>query len=267
MSPLISQVPVVHPRTIVILEDDNKIASQIQTLLGVFGFEPRQLFEPEEVVEMASRGESLSFVLDIQLNNKPVGLDVLEDIKSRKPECFVCIYSSYINDETLRRRARRLNADFILNKSTHQKRDIYLIAQAILNHELELTLYQMQLIDLELERLQQGAPLSLNWNNGRIEPALMIREYSIVPVAGPKIASCDVNVAEYERLRLEPGWCQQNNGMYVGIVNGQVQITDRNPARVLSMLREKFPAEERFIKLIDLEEDSPLEMPSPTSID
>ena len=269
MQETISQLrlPIIHPRTVVILEDDTKLAARMKKLLGVFGFEPVHFVKREQVIEMVSRGEGISFVLDVQIKDEKIGLDILEEIKTRRPEAFVCIYSNYIDEEALLHRADRLHADLILTKSRVEKKDLYTIAQAILRHEHKLITCELQLILCELENLERGSPPILDWETGTINQTTAPPPKTAFSRREAKMTGADPNIAEYRRLSAQPQWYKEHAGKHVGIVNGALQTVNGDLAVLLAELRFRFPDEPRFVKLVELEDDTSLDVPTPFFID
>ncbi len=254
-------------RIVVILEDDKKIADSVKECLGVFGFEPCHVDDPKEVLRMVSEQAGLSFILDVEIKGMRVGLDILEEIKTIQPQAFVCIYSTYIKEERLRHRAEKLNADFILNKTTLEKRDIYKIALGLLEHEEKLISLVKELVLLEFNSFESEAPLISGENDSPMVLGTDDKR-NVLGAPRPRLQQdADPNVIQYEKLSSEQSWVKENAGKYVGIVRGALQIIHKDPVVVLAELRKLYPADRRFIKLVTTDDDDTIEMPSPMFVE
>jgi len=145
--------PLLKTRLVGILEDEVLLAAQMTNRLGAFGFEAYSVRSFDEVKRVADERRLGSFVLDVQIDGKRVGLDALSFLKDRDPRTFVCIYSGYVDKPELRRRAERLGADFVQQKTSDSRSDVFSIARALMLHEREMLEYELGLLALESESL------------------------------------------------------------------------------------------------------------------
>ena len=197
-----------------ILEDDDEVTRTLSAGLRAFGYQGIGVSSKEEAMVLARKGVK-RFVLDIEVDSMPQGLDTLEEVKDLDPSTQAFIYSNHVEAQEYHRQAQRLKADLILEKKD-LRQDTLVIAKAML-------IRQQQLI--------------------------------VSRLAAVAAAQEDENIARYNRELEDSEWRRSNMGKVVGIVDGVIVCISKDVNQVLAELRKLHPMKKRFVKVVEAHEE------------
>jgi RNase P protein component len=263
-----SVMPVVKNRVVGVLEDETDIGDLIVAALSTFGFEPHRIESVSDALALVRDRGAATFILDVQVNSRSLGLDVLEELKSLDPNIFVCIYSGYVEKAVRRHRADRLRADFVQSKTILPRADLCVIAREVLRHDMQLARFELELIEVELARVREAAPPLVNWETRAVNPEVLT-VYAPKPeshVAASSSILEDENVQLFERLCRDEHWRQNHVGTAVAIIDGVVVAEAGSLDEVLTMARTMYPKKSRFGKVVESSEEV-FDIPTPFDVE
>ncbi len=211
------------PTNEVIVMEDSEATQEtiIEILEREFNLHVKIVDSKEEVIGIAEKHQEIQcYLLDVHMGNdrQQEGIDALEEIKAINEKSFVSIFTGHPSQE-IQKMASKLGADLYREKSTDLENDIRDIGLQIKKRHGDLLQEQLETIDRlrndiinELEQLDDS-PFELLYFG-------------------------DLNIAAYEKLKLDEKWLAEYKGKYVAFMDGrQLSDSDEDKQKLLEKLK------------------------------
>ena len=205
---------------VVVMEDSEITQDAIRKVLEKeFDLEVKIVESKEEAIRLAENQELQYYILDVNMGNnrRQEGIDALEVIKAINENSFVSILTGYPTPN-IQKMASNLGVDFYKKKSVHLEDDIREIASQIKQHKRELLEENLQIID-EL----------------RSDIVDDLKKLDDSHFESP--SSEDLNIAAYEKLKLDQKWFAKYQGKYVAFIDGGLLGSDEDEQKLLKQLK------------------------------
>ncbi|NET16972.1 MAG: response regulator [Okeania sp. SIO1H6] len=220
--------------TVVVLEDNERAQDVIKEVVeDEFKGNLKVVKNKEEAIEVLEQQQANFFIFDNYVGqNKHEGLDALEQVRVENKDAFVAIFSAYPKHQ---QQAKNLGCNLFIEKSEDLRACVRYIAREMLQYKFELS---MRKGDLEVF-------------NRRVNESIKLSEAS---------KNEDCNIEEYEKLKLDPEWFEENQGKYVVFVDGKLvkssnDDTDESREVLLDWLinQEEYRDKQRFFTKVEID--------------
>lgn len=228
--------------TVVSLEDEQNIQDVIKEVVEVeFKGNLKVVRNKEEAIAVLEQQQVNFFIFDNRINNnRQEGLDALEQVRVESKDAFVAIFSAH---KDYLPQARNLGCNLFVEKSTDLKDCVRYIVREMLQYKFRLS---MQKKDLKV--FHKGSRESF-------EPPDTSDYYQ-------DSKNEDCNIEEYEKLKLDPDWFEENQGKYVAFVDGKWvkssnNNTDESREVLLNWLinKKEYSEKKRFFTKVEIDDE------------
>ena len=206
---------------VVVMEDSEITQDAIKKVLEKeFNLAVKIVESKEEAISFAGNQELQYYILDVNMGNnrRHEGIDALEVIKSINGNSFVSILTG-CPTQNIQKMASRLGADLYKEKSFHLEDDIREIALQIKQRKRELLQEKLQIVD--------------KFRNDIIDDLKKLDDSPFDPPS-----SEDINIAAYEKLKLDQERFAKYKGNYAAFIDGELIDSDQDEQKLLKQLKK-----------------------------